>query len=217
MDIPEFLLNPDKQKEDDNAIMEIVKELSGMLGIIRKPVRGIVWSEVTSFPLDWPEFALRGELALRSELKEKLTPIEWRPLLASSLVLETRFRGRERLLRIYVLFSVAISIYLTVSFFFFLIGLLPGPLSGASGRGYASLILLFFFAASYLLIAIPEPYFRRLRLRADQMACEEFGTRQDLLSVLKKLDELSISPGGRITKLISSAPPISRRIQNLAS
>jgi len=40
-------------------------------------------------------------LALRSELKEKLTPIEWRPLLASSLVFETRFRGRERLLRVY--------------------------------------------------------------------------------------------------------------------
>jgi len=101
MSIPEFLLNPDKQKENDNAIMEIVKELSETLGIVRKPLRGIVWSEPAVFPLDWPEFAVRGELALRSELKEKLTPIEWRPLLASSLVFETRFRGRERLLRVY--------------------------------------------------------------------------------------------------------------------
>ena len=218
MDIPEFLLNPDKQKDDDNAITEIVKELSGILGIIRKPLRGIVWSEATSFPLDWPEFALRGELVLRSELKEKLTPIEWRPLLASSLVFETRFRGRERLLRAYALFSIAISIFLTALFFVFITRyvLSTGPVHSGTARAYAFITIGFFFAALFLLIAIPAPYFRRLRLRADQITCEKTGTREDLLAVLKKIEDMSIRRG-RIERLAGGAPPISRRIQNLAS
>jgi hypothetical protein len=211
------LPDADKLQETDNAIMETVKELAGTLGIARDPLRGIIWVAFMANALDWPAFSLHGELALRPELRGKLSPVEWRPLLASSLVFETRFRGRERLLRVYFLSSFAISIVSTILFFILITRyLLPsGPVYASTGRGLAGLLTLFFFAVFFLLIALPAPYFRRLRLKADQIAIEQFGTQSDLLTALKKIQGMSIRSGGRIGRLTTMEPTISRRLQNL--
>jgi hypothetical protein len=217
MSIPEFLLDADKLEETDKAIMEIVKEFCEKLGRTGHNPREIRWEDEddTAFPPDWPIFLLGGKLGLRVELKGKLTPAEWRPLLASSTVFETRFRGRERLLRAYVLSSIAISIFPTILFFLFLCSF-PFPSSIGYARGAASLTFGFFIAVALLLLGLPAPYFRRLRLRSDQIAPEEFGTREDLATVLKKIDDMSITPAGRIIRLGTLFPTISRRLRNLA-
>ncbi len=201
--------------------MQIVNELSEKLGRNGHDLREVIWADYKGYAPDCPAFALGGKLVLRSELKGELIPDEWRPLLASSLVFETRFRGRERLLRLYALLSLAISISLTLLFFLIITRYLlpPGPvyyLTGRAGRAYSYLLLGFFFVVFFLLMAFPARYFRRVRLRADQMACEEFGTRQDLLTILKKINDMSISLGGRFTRLDLQTPTVSRRIRNLA-
>jgi len=112
---------------------------------------------------------------------------------------------------------MVISIFLTVLFFLLITRyLIPtGPLYYGTGRAYGNALIGFFFVVFFLLIAIPGPYFRRLRLRADQIACEKTRTREDLLAVLKKIEDMSIRRG-RLERLAGGAPPISRRIRSLA-
>lgn len=215
------IYDPDRLRKIDEDIIEIVREFSERVGRAGPKIREVVWADNPGLAPDWPEFSFHEKLALRPDLRGKLTSDEWRPLLASSTVFETNFRGRERLFRIYALFSIAISLALTVLFFLFLLNfvgrlLLPaGPVPSRTAGGFSYLTIFFFFGAFFLLIAPASPYFRRLRLRADQIACEEFGTRQDLLAVLEKIDEMPITQQGRIARVFTFAPSISRRIRNL--
>jgi len=209
----------DQLKEADSVILETLKDLSAILGVTREPPRGIVWTVIMGNALDWPAFTIHGELALWPQLRGKLSSAEWRTLLASSLVFETRFRGRERLLRAYYVSSFLISILITIVSFILILRYVPPPpaVPGNTGigRGLAGLTILFFFAVFFLLMAIPAPYFRRLRLKADRIAFEQFGTQQDLLTVLKNIQRMSIPPLGRISKLTTMEPTISRRILNI--
>ena len=216
------IYDPDRLKKTDEDIIEIVREFSERLGRAGPRIREVVWKDSPGVAPDWPMFALHEKLTLRSDLRGKLTSDEWRPLLAGSTVFEARFRGRERLLRIYALFSLALSIALTALFFLFLLDfparfLFPasGPVPAGTARGFSYLTIFFFFGVFLLLMAPTPPYFRRLRLRADRIACDEFGTRQDLLPILKKIDGLPMTQGGRITTMLSLTPTISRRIRNL--
>jgi hypothetical protein len=209
----------DQSKEVDNAILETFKEISGTLGVTREPPLAIVWTAIINNAIDWPAFTIHGELALWPQLREKFSPAEWRPLLASSLVYETRFRGRERLLRAYYVSSFLISILITIVSFILILRYGPPPSAPGNtgiGRGLAGLTILLFFAVFFLLIAIPAPYFRRLRLKADRLTFEQFGTQQDLLTVLKKIQGMSIRPLWRISKLTTMEPTISRRILNIS-
>lgn len=194
------LPDPDKVQED-NAILETFKELSGTFGVMREPLRGIVWTAIINNAIDWPAFTIHRELALWPQLRGKLSSVEWRPLLASSLVFETRFRGRERLLRAYYVSSFLVSILITIFSFILILRYLPPPpatFNPGYGKGLAGLTIILFFAVFFLMIAMPAPYFRRLRLKADQIAIEQFGTQQDLFNVLKKIQGMSICPQGEL-------------------
>src|SRR5436853_4847138 len=80
------------ESSDDSRILEIAEELIGTLGL-QQSVPRIIWSPV-AWLVERPWW-LRGTLSLSSDLKGKLLPEEWRPLLAASLIYAYRFRRRR--------------------------------------------------------------------------------------------------------------------------
>jgi hypothetical protein len=160
-------------------------------------------------------------LGLRGELRGKLSPEDWKPLLASALVYRIKLRRRHLLgILFYVVPSLLISTILSWFWFAQVFPLIPGP-SHCYGRGCGyELILppLVLSLISFLILStITQPYVRRLRFLADQIASEQLGIGHDLLRVLRKIESFSIPEGSRWWKLIIRKVSLASRIQNLSS
>ena len=183
MDNEVFFLG--KGDDYDRAVFGVLRDLSGKLEVHGLDLETVVWASDSSCP-DQPSFVRFGRLAVRKELKGKLTPEEWKPQLASALIYDQRFRMKRRLGRLFYLSS---SIFLSAASIWILFEViyrvLPADL-GASGRGYGYLLLLFSLVMFLFVAKATAPLMKRLRLRADQVAVEELGIGADLLAVLKK-------------------------------
>jgi Zn-dependent protease with chaperone function len=139
----------------------------------------------------------------------KLTVEEWRPLIASSLVLEKKIkrsmRGRTFLLTGLPIIlalggTIGVAIVLQMSWVIFLYPLILLPLAILGGRSYNSDL-------------------KKARMDADVHASAVVG-KNLFLNVLKKIDNMGLNDierlkSGRGGRRLASLPSITERIENL--
>jgi len=175
---------------------------------------GMIKREV---PNGWCVFTW-DRIILPAEMKGKLDPADWRPLLASSLIYEEQLRNRRNLGLILLLTPVYVDAFgwwelLAVSI----------PASSIP----VSLLLIDIaglFAALALSGTLVTRFSRRLRLRADQRAAKHIG-RETLERVLEEMKVLGLEDSyagvGWNSGYLGSAefmkgrPTLVERIENL--
>ena len=196
---------------DDSRILEIAEELSGTLGL-QQSVRRIIWSPV-AWVVERPWY-LKETLWLCADLKGKLLPEEWRPLLAASLIYAYRFRRKRWAARL--AFLVAF-IALTVIFSWYYIPFRSSSnVPACSYRGCGGELFLVPVGIFVGLIAITAPYFRRMKLRSDLQAVKELGIDNELTLVLQKVNELLFHRTPKY-RYLSGTPTIPQRLENIAA
>src|SRR2546428_1060989 len=199
------------ESSDDSRILEIAEELRGTLGL-QQSVGRIIWSPVV-LVVERPWY-LRETLWLCSDLKGKLLPEEWRPLLATSLIYAYRFHRKRSAARLSIL---AAFIGLTGIFYWYYIPFRsPLNVPACSYRGCGGELFLVPVGILVGLIAITAPYFRRMKLRADLQTVEELGIESELTLVLHKVYELLFNRTPRYRRL-SWTPTIPQRLRNIAA
>ena len=193
---------------EESSVLQVAKDFLLKLGNDDIP-RSVVWV-LGAFQPDKPALLRKHRLGLRDELRGKLSPDEWRPLLASSLLLYTKMRKRRLMLE-----SVVPLLSMLVGGL--LIYLLWAPVLSlihhTGSRGDASALVLFigvFFGFGW----ITGPFRRKLRFRADEIVSREFGMKEELLESLRKIDNMSVVDTGRFSNPLRQAT-IAQRIENL--
>ena len=194
---------------DDVRILEIANELSTNLGVSRHSSR-IVWTDYVT--VDRPWAIRRGALLLSNSLRGKLSPEEWKPLLASSLVYYNRFRMKRWTAG---LFFLGASISLIAVFYWFIFAVVLPYQTHCSRCGgelvFPPIIVFFLFGA------IASPFFRRTKLQADLRTVSELGGGMSLVEVLRKIDGLSVERHRSwYTRHFSWSPNIAQRIRNIS-
>ena len=176
----------------DGRIIEIIEELSRQLAFAKSPGR-LAWADSVSMGRSWrtvpsDECFVRGKkLYLAKRMHDKLEPEEWRPILASSLILKWRLEGsvkRTILIRIvlplFLLFAFSTSLLVVF-------GLSSSDQITAGQRW----IFGFNFATLLALVIIPGfsygSYYQEAKLVADRQAADLVG-RQAFLDALRKID-----------------------------
>jgi hypothetical protein len=134
-------------------------------------------------------------------LSDKLTPDEWRPLIASKLTYRRNLDKKRSL----VVFSYQVFPFVTIPLFLvlgFALGIIPVPEPGPSG-----LILLWVIAMIPVARVLYAPFFRKLQQTADRETLELF-LNPTLEKVLRKIETIN-AQGSKANKVIE------RRIRNL--
>lgn len=195
--------------EEDRQIVQIVRELSRQLNISEISANTVSWADRLGLGKAPPEYVgfWLGDIRLPTVLRGKLSPEEWRPLLASALLYYVILR--KRLLR--MLATTVLLPLLSVGPGFVLVvrglGTQMEPsqvLSSALG-----LMLVVFF-----LSMLPfTRWIARLRLRADIEAAQLVG-RDALRRSLEKVEDVA---GRRLSilALLHLKPTIAERIGSL--
>ncbi len=185
----------------DNRILDIANELCANFGVSRRNLT-VDWA---SSPLDRPWFVRNGRLMLNKSLRRRLSPEEWRPLLAASLVYDKRFLWK-RLVGGLVFLGVACSVL--AGFLWYLV--LFSPHLHAEGSG----ILLGIF---FIPIAVAAPYFKRIKLSADRYIVTELNMWMELTTVLRKINDLPLGTDrrNRLARLMWS-PTVAQRLRSIS-
>ncbi len=203
----------------DKRIVEIISEISAQLGIQKFP-RRIVWTDElpggrgrtivgSDECLVWD-----SQLILAKRIRNELEPDEWRPIIASSLILSSDLQKKvlKKIFTRLILPSV-VPFALPVIIFalgFNSVGVYAGPVWG----------VLFFVASLFALILIPSflygDYYQEAKLVADRQAAELVG-RQSFLDILWKIDGMKLEDVERAKGKHRGLPRLGldRRISNL--
>ena len=162
----------------------------------------------------------RSQIMLPAAMRNKLEPEEWKPLIASALIMSKKLR-RKIIGR--VLVGLAILIAISVTLFRTLPILLPSPVTTCR-NGTCGTAPLGFMIAVYVGLSLPVMgtpilgivFGRRLRLAADSMAGDLVGTTY-FLGVLNKIANISgqATDRKRIGGPFSPFPSLASRILNL--
>jgi Zn-dependent protease with chaperone function len=175
---------------------------------------GIVKRDV---PIGWCVVSW-DRVILPTEMKGKLDPEEWRPLLASSLIYEAMLSLRRNLG--FVILSTPIIIDA--------LGWWELLAVSTPGSAIPALLLILDIAGLFGALALSgllaKRFSRRLRLRADTLAAELVG-RQALETVLEKMEAqglvdsyAGVTWGGGYpfsSELMNGRPTLAERITNL--
>ena len=222
---------------DEQDILRIAQELIEQLNISSfKPVsvswaEDLPWTFVDSekpvpelagfvkrdVPVGWCVFTW-DKVTLPTEMKGKLGPEEWRPLLASSLIYEARLRLRRNIGFIFL--STPITIDALGWWELFAVS--------TPASGIPALLLIIdiagLFGALLLSGFLVKWFTRRLRLRADKLAAVHVG-RETLERVLEKMKTLGlVDTYAGLTwgrgypfsfELMNGRPTLAERITNL--
>ena len=204
-------------------ILAVEVEIGSRLNITRR-ARGVRWLDpneglevsrsfltkglTSSFPSDQCYFE-NASLLLPSVLRERLTPHEFRPLIASTIIYEKKVLKWIALART-VLFSTLLLALSGIILLFSKMG--PG--------GLALMVPLSVIVAFPILMLIPF-CFRMGRLSADKRASSLVGTG-DFLHTLEKIDSFRFSDieelkRSRLARFRSSVPSITQRISVVRS
>jgi hypothetical protein len=196
------LKTPDAQK-----ILEDAGALFKQLGI-QKPEPEVV-SSADGLPPDLVT-VLWGEIILPSQMIGRLTPEEWRPLVASSIIfnyLTLRRQNRGAIPRIILILGGAIA-------FILVLARILDP-SGSNGFTEVLLVTAVFPAVVALTIPFLNRYSRGGRFKADREAARIVG-RESMLQSLTRVRDLreqwNLPRGKRSYRF---APSLDRRIANL--
>lgn len=199
--------------QDDAAILEVAKAVLRNLRVHRPNAQLVVWNP--GFPVARPWFLRRGRLGLSAKLKGKLTPEEWRPLLAASIIYDTRLRFRSLVGGLVFLTMSLVVLGVFGWYYFHIIPQIPNC-SSACSRGYGNGFILFIFGDLSFFAAVMAPYMKRLKLRADRLASEELAIGTELVEVLRKIDSLSLGQGrGKYWNLVMWSPTVPDRMRSL--
>ena len=229
-------MGPANSTADDQDIVRIAKEVIEELGISSFRPVSVSWTdelpwtladsestipELTGIvkrnvPIGWCVFTW-DRVLLPTGMKGKLDPEEWRPLLASSLIYESKLKTRRDLGVVLVSTPVIIDGLGWLELF-----AVSTPEAGIP----ALLFVLDFvglFAAFFLMGFMAKWFSKRLRLRADTLATEHVG-REALGRVLEKMEALGLADeyaGLRFngftfsSEIMSGRPTLAERIMNL--
>jgi len=222
---------------DEQDILRITKELIEQLNVSsfrpvsvswakdipwtffdsEKPMPEFAGSVKRDVPVGWCVFTW-DTVILPTEMKGKLDPEEWRPLLASSLIYEAKLRIN----RYFGIILVSIPIIIDALGWWELFAV-STPASGIP----ALLLILdvaWLFPAFFLSGFLAKWFSRRLRLKADGLAAELVG-RETLERVLEKMKALGlVDPYAGLTwgrgypfagEFMNGRPTLTERIANL--
>ncbi len=206
----------------DNAISEIIRQVAVELVHPISPA-GWGWADAIrigrggarTVPSD-ECFVWGGKLFLARRMEERLEPEEWRPILASSLILKWRLESgvkRKILLR---LILPVIAVFITSTALLLAYGL--GSSIQLSTR--QQWIIGLNLAATVALVIVPSllygSYYREAKLLADSQAARLVGSRA-FLDVLRKIDHMGLRDVERAKSEHRWSPRvgIERRISNL--
>ena len=182
-----------------------------------KPMPEFAGSVKRDVPVGWCVFTW-DTVILPTEMKGKLDPEEWRPLLASSLIYEAKLRIKRDLVFIFLSTPIIID---ALGWWELFAGSTPAS-------GIPALLLILDIAGLFGALALTgllvKRFSRRLRLRADALAVELVG-REALAKVLEKIKAQGLADsyagvtwGGGYpfsSELMNGRPTLTERITNL--
>jgi hypothetical protein len=192
---------------EDQAILDDARQLCRQLGIYKKGILGLNWTDRVEFYRTPPDHVLifHDELILPKHFMGKLTAEEWRPLVASALIhskiLKQKFlRGILRVL-VPAFLIMFLGTYVVEHIF-------PNTSLTSTIAINASL----FFGIGLIVLALVHQFrlLKRFYLEADGEAGELLGV-DHFINVLKKMDSIGIPR----TAPARDQPSIWERIRNL--
>ena len=196
------LRSPDAQK-----ILEDARSLFRQLGI-QKPEPEIV-SSADGMPPDFV-IVLYGEIILPAQMIGKLTPEEWRPLVASSIIFNyTILRGQNM--------GALPRIFLPLAGVVVLILVLARVLDPAGSNGFLETALVGSMITGMVMLMMPylNRYSQGGRLKADREATRIVG-RESMLQSLTRVRDLKEEWNlPRRSRRYRFAPSLNRRIAYL--
>jgi hypothetical protein len=182
----------------DQRIVEIVASLATGLGLRKFPHR-VVWRESVELA-DSPRgmetwvgsddcFVLKDKIVLPERMRDRLGPEEWRPIIASALVLRLKMR-RKVLTKIFTRLMLPPIASLALSIAFFIQGL--DSTGTFAGPFWVELLMLFsLIACVFVPRVLYGRYFQSAKLVADREAAELVG-RGAFLEVLSKIETMKL-------------------------
>lgn len=194
---------------EDEAILSIIRELSAQFGYYKHNIQTITWRDrigIRRFPPDqillWP-----GTLQLSKAAMGRLTPEEWRPLLASTLLF---YKNHNRgFLKAFLPFLATIllePLILAASFRF------VGDAAQSRLLNYliVGVVILLILIGFVLFLNLLKKFYLKMDEQAGQLVGKE-----RLVASLTKLS--SINPGGTALKRGFFRPSIQERIGHLSA
>ena len=188
---------------EEQGILRIAKELVEQLDTRRFGPVSVFWADYVPLTMPDSEKMVPGTMTAGSEvptgwcvftwdkvflpveMKGKLEPEEWRPLLASPLIYEARLRNKRYLGTMLIATPIIIDAVGWLQLF-----AVSNPDSGIPGL-LLILDIVGLFVALALSGFLSHRVSRRLRLRADTLAAEHLG-RDALQRVLEKMKVLGL-------------------------
>lgn len=202
-----FIQKNELKSPDTQKILEDARSLFRQLGI-RKPEPEIV-SSADRMPADLV-IVLHGEIILPAQMIGKLTPEEWKPLVASSIIFNyTILRGQN--------LGAVPRIVLPLAAVVVLILVLARVLDLAGSNGFLETALVGSMITGMVIVVMPllNRYSQGGRLKADREAAGIVG-RESMLQSLTRVrtlrEEWNLARGSRG---YGFAPSLNRRIAYL--
>ncbi len=209
--------------EEDRIILEDTKELCRQLGI--SPVRynpyRVEWVEGFSKSKSGPVHVLGAELCnfdpslitLQKSLKGRLDPKDWKPLIASKLILDYKLMGE-------VTRHVLFRVLLPISAMFLVVGIALGYLLYLLLDPWPQVWLPLYMFAVFLsalitVLALAGPHVERAITQADRESAALVGKRE-LLDSLRKIESMGLEHlkgGNRLRRLFHKV--LEERINSL--
>jgi hypothetical protein len=216
-----------EQEALDRRILETVSSLCQQLGITNYNPQIVSWVSLiprgrAMVEMPYDEVLLsKREIMLPAAMRTKLEPEEWKPIIASALIMSKKLR-RKVIGR--MLMGLGVMIAITVGLFLTLPILLPGMVT-ACRNGSCGTAPLGYMIALY--VGLPLPFIgtpilgvvfgRRLRSVADRRAADLVGLAY-FLGVLNKIANIArgqASGRKRLGGPLSPFPSLKSRILNL--
>jgi hypothetical protein len=218
-----------EQESLDQRILGIVSSLCQQLGITNYNPQIVAWVSfiprgraMVEMPFD-EAILSNSQIMLPAAMRDKLEPEEWKPIIASALIVSKKLRRKmigRTLMGLGVLAAISVTLFLTLPI------LLPGLVTTCSKSGSCGQEPLGFMIASFgiLIPLVGTPilgvlFGRKVKLAADRMAGKLVGTVY-FLGVVNKIASIAggqASARKRISGPLSPFPSLQSRILNLQS
>src|SRR6266704_4406169 len=200
---------------DDPRLVEMTMTLGQQLEIPKLDVREVRWSNMvpvgrSAVPIssDWC-FFFRHAILMPARMMGKLTPEEWRPLIASSILYQKRLRrSADRRQALYIVLPTFLAV------------LSSGIIVGILKINWASLIVLLLIVPVFVVgNRRSRPYLKKAMLEADTKASALTG-KESFLQVLRKIDimrqgDAEMSKADERSRRRLALPSLVERVDNL--